>query len=253
MSEMGLDAEQGGRVRFDTEEREGKQPRAFCVPVRVPEEVYLVIRPFGGHSDYRTFWHELGHAMHFSAPSRELPFADRWLGDNSVTEGFAMLWDHLTMNPGWLERYTELTGQEITDLTFELSVHELHMVRRYAAKLSYELALHRGDMTQAAADYAEQLSRATLFQYSEDDYMIDVDPGFYCARYLRAWQMEARLAASLVEQHGDDWFRNPEAGAVVRGLTERGQATPADQLIEEATGHPLGFDPIASRLEALLA
>ena len=45
MSEMGLDAKHGGRIRFDTEERHGKKPRAFCVPVQVPAEVYLVLRP----------------------------------------------------------------------------------------------------------------------------------------------------------------------------------------------------------------
>lgn len=252
MAEMGLDAEQGGRVRFDTEEREGKQPRAFCVPVRVPEEVYLVIRPFGGHSDFRTFWHELGHAMHFSAPSRELPFAARWLGDNSVTEGFAMLWDHLTMNPAWLERYSDLNSEDISSLMFELAVQELHLVRRYAAKLSYELSFHRGGFASAGAEYADRLSEATLFKYSEQDCLIDVDPGFYSARYLRAWQMEARLASTLAGQHGDDWFRNPDAGAFVRGLTERGQAIPADRLIEEVTGCELAFEPIISRLEALL-
>jgi oligoendopeptidase F len=252
MAEMGLDAEQGGRVRFDTEEREGKQPRAFCVPVRVPEEVYLVIRPFGGHSDYRTFWHELGHAMHFSTPSRELPFAARWCGDNSVTEGFAMLWDHLTMNPAWLERYTDLGKKDVNSLVFELAVQELHLVRRYAAKLSYELSLHRGHFASAGPEYADRLSEATLFKYSEDDYLIDVDPGFYSARYLRAWQMEARLASTLTEKHGADWFRNPDSGEFVRCLTERGQATPADRLIEEVMGCELSFEPIVSRLELLL-
>jgi hypothetical protein len=252
MNEMGLDAEQAGRVRFDTEERDGKQPRAFCVPVRVPEEVYLVIRPFGGHNDYRTFWHELGHAMHFSAPPRDLPFTDRWLGDNSVTEGFAMLWDHLTMNPVWLARYTDLSSEQVCNLVLELAVQELHMVRRYAAKLSYELSLHRSDFTSVGAEYAGRLSDATLFEYSEDDYLMDVDPGFYSARYLRAWQMEARLATTLVEQFGDDWFRNPGAGGFVRELTERGQALPADRLIRQVTDHELGFEPIVARLEGLL-
>ena len=163
-----------------------------------------------------------------------------------------MLWDHLTMNPAWLERYTDLNSEDVSSLVFELAVQELHLVRRYAAKLSYELSLHRGGFTSAGAEYADRLSEATLFKYSEQDCLIDVDPGFYSARYLRAWQMEARLASTLAGQHGDDWFRNPDAGAFVRGLTERGQAIPADRLIEEVTGCELGFEPIISRLEALL-
>ena len=89
-----------------------------------------------------------------------------------------MLWDHLTMNPAWLARYTDLSGEDVRSLAFDLAVQELHLVRRYAAKLSYELSLHRGDFVSAAGEYAAKLSEATLFEYSEDDYLIDVDPGF---------------------------------------------------------------------------
>jgi hypothetical protein len=252
MREMGLDATQGSRVQFDTEEREGKQPRAFCVPVRVPEEVYLVLRPRGGHSDYRTFWHELGHAMHFASVVPDLPFAARWLGDNSVTEGYAMLWDHLTIDPDWLTSYCGMNRGDASSLTFELAVGELFMVRRYAAKLLYELELHRSDFTGLGDRYAEVLSDATRCRYLEDDSLLDVDPAFYSARYLRAWQFEAVLASSFVERFDEDWYRNPGAGAVVRELMGRGQADPADRLVHEATGRHLSFDPIVTRLEARL-
>lgn len=252
MSDMGLDATQEGRVRVDTEEREGKQPRAFCVPVKVPGEVYLVLRPRGGHSDYRTFWHELGHAMHFASPASDLSFEARWLGDNSVTEGFAMLWDHLTINRLWLDRYTSLGAREIQQLTFELGVNELYMVRRYAAKLIYELSFHRGDFTGTGPEYEELLSEATLFKYSAHDCLADVDPGFYAARYLRAWQLEAALADMLIEKHDEDWFRNPRAGEFVAELMSRGQTDLAHELALEVTGKPLDFETLVTRLEPLL-
>lgn len=252
MGEMGLDALQSGRVRLDTEERPGKQARAFCVPVRVPEEVYLVIRPHGGHNDYRTFWHELGHAMHFSSPPQDAPFEARWLGDTSVTEAYAMLWDHLTLNPGWLQRYTDLRGGEVRSLCFELAVQELHLVRRYAAKLQYELLLHRGGEAQSASNYAELLTAATGFRYSEADSLSDVDDAFYCARYLRAWQAEARFAGTLANMFDEDWYRNPAAGEFAQALMERGQATPADELVRETTGWGLSFEPILSRLATIL-
>ena len=252
MREMGLDAHQSGRVLFDTDERPGKQPRAFCVPVRVPEEVYLVLRPRGGHSDYRTLWHELGHAIHFASVDPARSFADRWLGDNSVTEGFAMLWDHLTLDPGWLTRYTALRQPQIADLRFELMVHELYSVRRYAAKLSYEVLLHAGDLSRGGAEYARRLSQATLFRYDQSDYLQDVDPGFYAARYLRAWQLEAAVSGELVRRYDEDWFRNPRAGAFVQHLMSRGQADPADRVAAEVTGTPLSFGPLLQRMEAAL-
>ncbi len=248
MSELGLDATQGGRVRFDTDDRVGKQPRAFCAPVRVPDEVYLVLRPRGGHTDYRTFWHELGHAMHFASVAADRSFAARWLGDNSVTEGFAMLWDHVTLLPEWLADYTDLSPTACRDLTFELSVNELYMVRRYAAKLLYELRLHRSDLDTVGEYYADLLSSATGFRYTADDYLLDVDPWFYSARYLRAWQLEATLASTLTERFDVDWFRNPAAGTVVHSLMARGQADAADVLALETAEQALTFGPILRRL-----
>ncbi len=252
MGAMGLDATQEGRVRFDTEEREGKQPRAFCVPVVVPDEVYLVLRPQGGHGDYRTFWHELGHAMHFASVSADLPFAARWLGDNSVTEGFAMLWDHLTMNRGWLHRYIDLSTSQVGELVFELAVGELFLVRRYVAKISYELDLYRGDFGGTGERYVDRLSAATGFRYLTGDALLDVDPGFYSARYLRAWQLESMLATHLKEQFDEDWYRNPHAGEFISGLMQRGQADPAHRLAEDVLGQPLTFDHVVHRLEELL-
>lgn len=253
MREMGLDAKQGDRVRFDTEERALKQPRAFCAPVRVPQEVYLVLRPSGGHSDYRTFWHELGHAMHFASVDPSLPFEARWLGDNSVTEGFAMLWDHLTIDARWLTRYTEISSRDSSNLVFELSVSELHMLRRYASKIAYELVMHRGKLNGVAEEYAERLSGGTLFRYGPEHYLIDVDPGFYAARYLRAWQLEAGLAQLLTTRYDEDWWRNPRAGTFVQHLMSRGQAEPAHRMAAEHFDHELSFAPCARRLETILS
>ena len=76
--------------------------------MRVPAEVYLVLRPHGGQGDWTTFLHELGHALHFAHMRPDLPMEYRWLGDNSITEAYAMLFDHRMQDAGWLSRYTEL-------------------------------------------------------------------------------------------------------------------------------------------------
>ncbi len=252
MKELGLDAACGGRVRFDTEERAGKQPRAFCVPVHVPDEVYLVLRPRGGHNDFHTFWHELGHSMHFASVDHSRPFADRWLGDNSVTEGFAMLYDHMTTTALWLQQYSGLNRRNSRELEFELAVSELYLVRRYAGKLVYELSFHRSDPRTQGDHYAEQLTGATLFEYDPADSLIDVDPGFYAARYLRAWQLESALSNHLVSNYDYNWFRNPHAGEFIRDLMARGQADPAEVLARTATGGELGFESVLQSIEQRL-
>ena len=104
----------------------------------------------------------------------------------------------------------------------------------------------------SATRYRELLSAATRFAYLEEDYLLDVDPGFYAARYLRAWQLQAALAHHLSDTYGEDWYRNPRAGVDVQALMSRGQETPAHRLLEETTGSALSFHPVITRLERVL-
>jgi hypothetical protein len=253
VGEMGLDVENGGRIHLDTAERERKRPRAFCAPVRVPDEVYLVIRPHGGYADYRAFWHELGHALHFSSAERELLFEHRWLGDNSVTEAWAMLFEHQLVNPLWLERYAELGGARREEFLRSQAFATLAIVRRYAAKLRYEIGLHRAPSLGAGAGaYAELLTDATGFRYADEDALLDLDDGFYSARYLRAWQFEAMLRRRLVERLDEDWFRNPRSGPFVQDLLARGQRQDAAALAAKVLDEPLGFASLVAEIEKAL-
>jgi hypothetical protein len=252
VGEMGIDATAGGRITCDTAERERKRARAFCAPVRVPEEVYLVTRPHGGYVDYRAFWHELGHALHFANASRDLRFEQRWLGDNSVTESYAMLFEHQTMAPAWLRRYAAMSGEPLRAFTRAQGFALLAILRRYAAKLEYEIGLHAAPSFAAAAPhYAELLTEATGFRYSEDDALSDLDDGFYSARYLRAWLLEAALRGQLIERFDVDWFRNPRCGPAVLDLLVQGQREDATGVARQI-GVSLDFTPLIRQCEEAL-
>ncbi|HKO16550.1 MAG TPA: hypothetical protein VJU87_09935 [Gemmatimonadaceae bacterium] len=257
--EMGVDPTAHGRIVFDTGDREGKRSRAFCAPVRVPAEVYLVMRPHGGQTDWNTFLHELGHALHFAYMRPDLPFEYRWLGDNSITEGYAMLFDHLMQNAGWLARYTELGagggGGARREFLRAAGVEELHFLRRYAAKLGYEIALYGGAVPWDALPdlYVDRLTSATTFRYDPADAFVDVDPRYYAARYLRAWQLQALLAETLVERFDSDWWRNPRAGPwICSALFGEGQRELADEQAARVAGKPLSFAPLVRSIERML-
>jgi hypothetical protein len=255
MGEMRMDPDAGGRIRFDVGEREGKRARAFCAPVRVPEEIYLVLRPHGGQGDYMTLLHELGHAAHFAYTRADFPFEYRWAGDNSVTESYAMLFDHLTQNRGWLARYTAL-GRDLQAYLRAAALEELHFLRRYTAKLIYEVQLYSGRIPWSSLPdlYVETLSAATSFRYSAADAFVDIDPRFYSARYLRAWQLGALLASSLVDHFDVDWYRNPRAGPwLIENLFAEGQRETADEVARRVADRSLGFAPVIKALEGLLA
>jgi Peptidase family M3 len=255
VTEMGVDPGAGGRVRYDTGERAGKRSRAFCAPVQVPDEVYLVMRPHGGQTDYQTLLHELGHALHFAYTRADLPFEYRWVGDNSVTESYAMLFDHLMQNPGWLLRYSGLGKRELPPFLRAAALEELQFLRRYCAKLIYEVQLYGGQLSWDLMPdlYVETLSEATSFRYRRADAFIDVDSRYYAARYLRAWQLGALLAEALTERFNDDWYRNPRAGPwIVEELFAEGQRELADEIAQRVAGRSLSFGPVIKAVERLI-
>jgi hypothetical protein len=255
VSEMGIDPTAQGRIIYDLGEREGKRARAFCSPVRVPQEVYLVLRPHGGQSDYNTLLHELGHALHFANARSDYPFEFRWLGDNSVTESYAMLFDHRMQDKGWLLRYTLLGKKKVGKFLRTAGFEELHFLRRYCAKFLYERVLYGGDLTsdQLPDLYVSLLTGATGFEYSPADAFVDVDPGYYSARYLRAWQLQSVLDEHLVGAYDEDWFRNPRAGRwIVSDLFSEGQREGAEEVAKRIGAPALSFAPLARKIEQLL-
>jgi hypothetical protein len=253
--DMGVDPTARGRVILDTGEREGKRSRAFCAPVKVPDEVYLVLRPHGGQTDWNTFLHELGHALHFAYMRPDLPYEYRWLGDNSITEGYAMLFDHLMQDGGWLKRYTQL-GTALDNFLRATGFEELHFLRRYSAKLVYETELYGGGTSwESLPDlYVETLSGATSFRYNRADAFVDVDPRYYAVRYLRAWQLQALITETLVELYDEDWWRNPRAGPwICSALFGEGQRELAHEQAQRVAKKGLSFAPLVRAVERLLS
>jgi hypothetical protein len=259
VGEMGISPDAEGRVRYDTGDREGKRARAFCAPVRIPDVVHLVLRPHGGQNDYTTLMHELGHALHFGNMARALPFEFRWLGDNSVTEGYAMLFDHRLKDAGWLARYTGLSRKELPAYLRIAGFEELHFVRRYAAKLIYETELHADDARWDALPdlFVDLLTTATGFRYQRADAFVDVDPRYYAVRYLRAWQLQAVLDEALRERFNEDWWRNPSAGPwMVEELFAQGQRELADEQARrvgvDGGAKGLSFAPVIAGIERMV-
>lgn len=249
LESLQVDAAAQAHIHLDTEERPRKSPRAFCAPVEIPGEIYLVISPHGGHDDYRALFHEAGHAQHFAHIRPDQPFAFRGLGDNSVTEGFAFVLEHLLYNERWLRRY--LRFDESDDYLSLVRFHRLYMLRRYAAKLLYELELHgSGDTRAQAKRYAALLSEHVGARYDAADYLSDLDDGFYCARYLRAWIFDAQVRASFERRWGDAWFGKREAGAALRELWSLGQRYDVDELLRQLGEPGLDQAPLAAELGA---
>jgi hypothetical protein len=89
-------------ISVDLEERPKKYPGAFCLPVRVPDDVRVSVRMASAHHLVDMLYHELGHAAHFSGIRANLPFVDRYWIHAGTHETFSTLFERLLDQPLFL-------------------------------------------------------------------------------------------------------------------------------------------------------
>jgi hypothetical protein len=251
LESMGLQLSDQPNIHVDAEIREKKRPRAFCCGIRVPDEVVLCIRPHGGMDDYRSLFHEMGHAQHFGNVLPAMPFEYKYLGDVGLSETYAFLFEHLTGNKYWIGQQFELNGEEVFDIEQFTAFQLLFMVRRYAAKLLYELDLHGGEDAPEKL-YAQYLGDALKFRHPENQYLFDLDMGLYCADYLRAWMFEVQLRGVLAEEFGTEWWNVRGAGVYLRELWGSGQKFGCDSMARNLGYYGIDEHPLIKEIEKRL-
>jgi hypothetical protein len=239
---MGLNPALQENIHIDTAERPTKNPRARCYAPDPPEEVHLLIKPVGGLEDYMAFFHEAGHAQHFGNEDPSLDYVDRAVStSNALTEIYSFLLQHLTQNRAWLVEVVGLPEGTAREVAYHAKLAELFLVRRYAAKLGYELLFFEEPLEEGRNRelYATTLSAATRFIYAPQNYLNDMDPGYYSADYLRAWITEAMLRHHLEGTYEEDWFAYPKAGSFLRDLWAAGESKENEDIARMIGHEPL--------------
>jgi hypothetical protein len=247
LGDLGVDLRSQANVHLDLESRPSKTPRAFCAPIEVPGRVMLVIQPIGGKDDWEALFHEAGHTEHYAHTSGDLPLEDRRLGDMAVTEGWAALLEHLVTDPAWLNRRLDVPRPR--DVAHDGAVSLLYFVRRYSAKLLYEIEFFQAaDVPSMKPRYFEILSDALKLPVNPESYLDDIDGSFYVIGYLRSWAFEAQLREYLRSEFGNEWFARREAGDLLQELWSLGQGPSADELLKDVTGATLEMASVAERI-----
>ena len=156
----------------------------------------------------------MGHAQHFANTNTD-HFEFAQLGDNTVTEAYAFLFEELMDDPAWVGERTAFPPKELESYLRFRRFSRIYFARRYAAKILYERELHAG-VPNPKQRYRTILSRAYGFPLDDNDaarYLSDVDDYYYAADYLRAWFLKAQLLETLRARFGARWFACPAAGA----------------------------------------
>jgi hypothetical protein len=242
LTELGFDLAAATNIKLDLDDRPQKAPRACVIASDPPSVVHLITRAQGGLHDYQAFLHEAGHALHYGGVDPNLPYTFRRISrDHALTEIYSYICEAVSREPGWHAQYFGLSDVEAQENANATIFLEALLFRRYEAKLRYELGFWSRFPEDGGTPegYEEFLTAATGIRYRSDSYISDMDSGFYSADYLRAWIRSAQLRSHLIETVGEDWWRSPATGDLLRELFSEGTKPTSEEI-----AHRIGFDPL---------
>ncbi len=250
LNEMGLPPHAEGRILLDMDERH----EAFAAELQVPDEVHLSVQPGGGLEHYRVLLREFGRAQHAAGTSKSAPVEERRLGDASVPEASSRLFEHLLLDGGWFRRYLRLPRPAAQEAARIAAFNSLSRLRGCCALLGYEIELYeRGPVRPLADEYEARLSQALLAAAHRGFYLREPQPQLLSACALRAWALEARLYALLLERFNEDFWRNPATGRWLRDLFSRGRRDDAESISQEVAQAPLSLIGATDRLVRVMS
>jgi hypothetical protein len=241
LRELGFDIQSIPGIRLDLDDRPQKSPRACVIASDPPNVVHLITRAQGGLHDYQAFLHEAGHALHYAGCDPNLPYSFRKISrDHALTEIYSYIVEAISREPGWHAEHFGLSDEQAQENAEATGFLEALLYRRYVAKLQFELAFWERfpEDGGTAAGYSERLTAATGIRYPAENFLSDMDAGFYSADYLRAWIRSAQLRRHLISELGETWWRRPETGERLRELFLEGTRPTSEEIAAR-----LGFEP----------
>lgn len=231
----------------------GKSAQALSIFVRVPEEVYVLMRPQGGWNDLETLCHELGHGLSAVFTSSDLSPIERNMGTNfSLSEAYAFLLQYVTLSRPFLTRFLGLSLAETAELIYYKILRDFSVFRRYATKFVVEYEMFtRGDLSDGNP-YADQMLEFTGFYYQPESHLFDLVPELYCLDYVLGWMGEAVLEDRLRRTGGENWMFRRETGEILKKWWHQGNRYDIFQFVKSNGMGNLGMDMLLKRWEKVL-
>lgn len=214
--------------------------RAFCSILNAPNDIRLMIGEGRGFHQICDMLHEAGHALHYVNAESSLPFEFLRLGDESLTEGYAALFENLIYDGSWLKSEFGINKIQKSELISFLKFYKLTKLRSIAVKAVYENDLYSG--------LTEEVLRLRYFTYyrqhlgvdvNEYEFLAETEPFLFSLRYFRAQMLASNLRCKLETSFGSKWFEKSEAFKELLGLWKSGQQYSPEEISESYCGKGL--------------
>lgn len=217
---LGIDA---ASIHIDGEPREGKFSSPVCFGVRIPGDVRVLYQRTTPIGDYESFYHEMGHAVHFAHVGEGRAFHERRLIPMGVAELFSTLFEEVSMDPVYLKEDLGIAPDAVDDLLRRRRFMELFFLTFYGANSMHKLRFWTErmweDFPRADEAYADLTERymgvrvpGIYWQTHHVMGMSDV----YAPSYLLANIRKSELIRHMQTRFGRAWWRDEAAGAFLK-------------------------------------
>jgi peptidyl-dipeptidase A len=257
---IGLDID-GVLANSDLLPRPGKSQHAFCIDVNRGDDVRVLCNNVPGEHWTETMLHEFGHAVYDLHVDPELPWLVRTMHP-LTTEGIAMLFGRLTLDAEWLTAVAGVAPGAVAAAAPALARRRLTTMLVFSRWVLVMTNFERGFYADPDADHDTRwwdlVERFQLLTRPEGRHAPDwaakihvaLAPVYY-QNYLLGELVASQLQATLHDRFGGIVDR-PAAGTFLRDeFFAPGWSCRWDELVERATGAPLGVDAYAAELADL--
>jgi peptidyl-dipeptidase A len=243
--------------RSDLYPRDGKSQHAFCIDIdRTGKDVRILANIAPGERWVEVMLHECGHAAYDLGIDRHLPYLVHRPAHTFVTEAIAIMAGRLIRDPEWLIEVAGVSRRDAGALEPQLrrarGTQSLLFARWGLVVCHFERSLYRdpeGDLDSVWWELAERFQLVRPPGRSAPDWAAKIHVATAPA-YYHNYLLGELLASQIEETCRRDCgglIGNAAAGTL---LAERifhpGASIRWDELVERATGRPLGIEDFAS-------
>ncbi len=223
---MGFDPD---AIHMDLEDRPNKRLGASAWPIRIPDDIRMMLKTKSRLDDPRLLYHEMGHALHFANIDPKLPFPNRYEFTHGVAETFSYWFESLLRDPLYVQKELgfdeKATAEMVRLMQFIFTMFATWMAAESLCLLDY--------MTDGPFTLAEMGARYS--SYMQQFVGFSVPPMAIRAQgiFIHTLNLNGvgfgpafvRLGHLLdqLENIRRDWWNVPEAAALMRGYMRGGR------------------------------
>ncbi|MHA1519756.1 MAG: hypothetical protein ACTSRK_06190 [Promethearchaeota archaeon] len=177
-------------------------------------KVKIVLCESSGPQLLKVGLHETGHGIHYLNMSKNVPFLDYFVGDHSITETMAYVFERLSTFPAFVEDVWKLSSEFTSETTAWCKDIINYQTQKNAMDLKYRIELFSKDwnIVEAQEIYQDYLRKYMgLSVVAVNNFHFAFRP-FLPGDYFLANLYATKIIQDLEKLSGNRWWRFREAG-----------------------------------------